>query len=188
MPEPVTTSPLLTDRLRLRAFRVEDAADLYAYLSDPRVYRFEPGAPLDQEGAQRTAQEFAADPNFWAVELLIESRVIGQIYFAQQEPSRLLTWELGYILSPAYQRQGYASEAAAALVDYGFRCLGVYRVIAHCNPQNLASWKLLEKLGFRREAHHLRDNFFHRDANGSPIWNDTYVYALLAEDRAVSPN
>ena len=117
-----------TTRLTLRAFSPADAQDLYEYLSEPTVYRFEPGAVIDLNQAQKMAVELCASPYFWAVELKSERKVIGQLYFQQSEPLHLQTWELGYILSPAYQRQGYASEAAGELLNYAFSSLEIHRV------------------------------------------------------------
>lgn len=179
---------LNTPRLTLRRFRPADAADLYAYLADPRTYRFEPGEPLDRAQASQRAAELAASPDFWAVELNVTGKVIGQLYLKQIEPLEHLTCELGYILHPAYQRQGYGSEAAAALVRQALTVGGMHRVVAHCNPENTASGRLLEKIGFHREALHRQDIFFRRDAAGAPLWTDTYVYALLAVEVARLPH
>lgn len=179
-------TPTDTPRLTLRRFRPADAADPYEYLADPETYRFEPGEPLDRvQAAQRTA-EMAASPDFWAVALRATGKVIGQLYLKQIEPPEHLTCELGYILSPAYQRQGYGAEAAAALVRQALTAGGMHRIVAHCNPENSASWRLLERIGFRREALHRQDIFFRRDAAGAPLWTDTYVYALLAAE-AIGP-
>ena len=56
---------------------------------------------------------------------------------------------------------------------------GVHRVYAECDPRNTASWKLLEKVGMRREAQLRQNIYFHADENGAPIWKDTYVYARI---------
>ncbi len=173
---------LNTPRLTLRRFRPSDAADLYEYLSDSEVYRSEPGDPLDHEQAGKRAAEMAESPHFWAVALRSTGKVIGQVYLEQIEPLEHLTCELGYILSPAYQHQGYGAEAAAALVRQALTGGAMHRIVAHCNPENIASWKLLEKIGFRREGLHQQDVFFRRDAAGAPLWTDTYVYALLSAE------
>lgn len=173
---------ILTPRLLVRAFQPEDAEDLYEYLSNDEIYRFEPGEPVDRQQAQNLAVEMSTSPDFWAVELQTEQKVIGQIYFQQREPHHLMTWELGYIMSPRYQRQGYGSEAVLALLRSGFAAAGIHRVVAHCNPENIASWKLLEKIGFRREGLLKKEVFFRKDANGEPLWTDTFVYAMLAEE------
>jgi RimJ/RimL family protein N-acetyltransferase len=171
---------LTTARLAIRRFRPEDAADLFEYLSDPEIYRFEPGEPINRAQAEQRARDMASAPDFWAIELAAAGKVIGQLYFDQIEPAERLTCELGYILNPAYQRQGYGSEAAGALVQHALTAGGMHRVVAHCNPENTASWKLLEKIGFRREGLLHRNVFFRRDAAGEPLWTDTYVYARLA--------
>ncbi len=173
---------MYTTRLLLRRFRPDDADDLYEYLSDPRTYRFEPGEPLGRAQASQRATEMTASSAFWAVALRDTDKVIGQIYLKQIEPPEHLTCELGYILSPAYQRQGYGAEAAAGLVRQALTAGGMHRVVAHCNPENIASWRLLERIGFRREALHRQDIFFRRDTAGAPLWTDTYVYALLAAE------
>jgi ribosomal-protein-alanine N-acetyltransferase len=180
-------TPLNTPRLTLRRFRPADAADLYEYLADPRTYRFEPAEPLDRVQADLRAAEMAASPHFWAGELRSTGKVIGQIYLKQVEPAEHLTCELGYVLNPAYQRQGYGAEAAAALVRQALTAGGMHRIVAHCNPENTASWQLLEKIGFRREGLLRQDVFFRRDAAGAPLWTDTYVYALLAAEVARLP-
>ncbi len=182
MSQAVNNLVLATARLRLRAFWPEDAEALYEYLSDPAIYRFEPGEPLDRSQAAQRAQVLATAPDFWAVELLAENKVIGQLYFSPVGPPELATWELGYILNPRYQRQGYASEAAAALLRYGFSALGIHRVTAYCSPENVASWKLLEKVGFRREGLLKCNIFFRRDAAGAPLWLDSYAYAILTDE------
>ena len=56
---------------------------------------------------------------------------------------------------------------------------GVHRIFAECDPCNLNSWKLLERLGFEREAHYKQNVYFWKDDNDNPIWKDTFVYAIL---------
>lgn len=170
-----------TQRLVIRAFSMEDAQDLYEYLSDPQVFQFEPGEPINQEQAQSYALDMAINSDFWAIELRSEHKVIGQLSFNQLEPKKLMTWELGYILSPRYQRMGFTSEAASALVQYGFEQLMAHRVVAYCNPGNIASWKLLEKIGFRREGLLRKNIYFRKDEAGNPLWWDSYAYARLEE-------
>jgi ribosomal-protein-alanine N-acetyltransferase len=57
-------------------------------------------------------------------------------------------------------------------------------VVAHCNPENIASWRVMEKIGMRREGYFHKNIFFSRDADGTPIWLDTYEYAILKEAMA----
>ena len=177
----IITKPIQTERLTIRRFKETDAKDLYEYLSDPQIYQYEPGEPITLEQAQTYAFDMANNEHFWAVELKSEKKVIGQLYFCQQEPKHLLTWELGYIMSPLYQKQGYGSEAASALVKFGFEQLSIHRVVAHCNPANDASWRLLEKIGFRREGLLSKNVYFRKDEAGNPLWWDSFAYARLEE-------
>ena len=87
---------------------------------------------------------------------------------------------MGYIINANFQRKGYAAEVLVAVIRQAFRT-GVHRIYAECDPQNERSWRLLEKVGFKREAHFRKNLYFHQDSEGNPIWKDTYVYALLNE-------
>lgn len=171
-----------TQRLTIRPFAAADAADLHAYLSDPEAYRFEPGEPVTLAEAEELARERAAGTDFWAIELTAAGTMIGHLFFAQAGPAEWRTWELGYIVSPAFQRQGYATEAAAALLRWAFAQRPIHRVVAHCNPDNPASWRLLERVGLRREALLRKNVFFRRGSDGAEAWTDTYMYAMLGEE------
>ena len=87
------------------------------------------------------------------------------------------TYELGWVIAPAYQRHGYASEAAQALRDYCFANLNAHRVIATCQPDNPASYRVMEKIGLRREGH-----FRQCIQRSETEWWDEYFYALLRDE------
>ena len=112
------------------------------------------------------------------MELKESGKVIGNIYYGARD---FQAREVGYIVNKNYQRKGYASEALKAVLAQGF-ANGLHRAYAACDPRNECSWALLEKCGFRREALLRQNIFFHMDENGKPQWQDTYVYALLAEE------
>jgi [ribosomal protein S5]-alanine N-acetyltransferase len=185
--QPETRLPIHTERLIIRPFRATDADDLYEYLSDPQTYVYEPGESITSSLASAVAADMATSPDFWAIEVAVTGKQIGQIYLKQVEPYELMTCELGYILNPRYQRQGFAAEAIAALVAYAFSERSMHRIYAHCNPENVASWKLLERIGFRREGLLRQNIFFRRDATGAPLWTDTFVYARLADESQTTP-
>ena len=168
-----------TKRLLLRPFTAADGEDLYSYLSDPEVVRFEPYDVFTKADAEKEAARRAGDPNFFAVVLKKTGHVIGNLYFA---PSEYEKYEFGYVLSRAYWKNGYATEAADALLRDAFAQKKLHRVEAYCHPDNVNSWHLLERLGFKREAHLRRDIWFRKDEAGAPIWQDTYIYGLLEED------
>ena len=104
--------------------------------------------------------------------------MIGNIYCGARD---FAAKEVGYIINKNYQRHGYALEALSAVVRSAFR-EGAHRVYAECDPRNTASWKLLERLGFRREAQLRQNIYFRKDADGAPIWKDTCIYAILESE------
>lgn len=173
---------LITERLLIRRFLPEDGKDLWAYLSREEVVRFEPYGVFDEEASRQGALRRAGDPAFLAVCLRETGQLIGNLYFSRHEPETFGTWEIGYVFHPAFGGRGYATEAAGALVAHGFREMGIRRIVAECNTENVASWRLLERLGMRREGHYRKVAYFKADADGSPRWFDAYAYAMLNEE------
>lgn len=171
---------LKADRLIVRNFRAEDWQDLYDYLSLAEVLTYEPDEVSDEAECRELALKRAGGDRFLAVEL--KGKMIGHLYFAPTGPAEFGTWELGYIFNPKFYGCGYATEACRALIGHAFAEKEAHRVVAMCNPENSASWRLLERLGMRREGHHVQKAFFRRDANGQPIWHDAYTYAVLARE------
>lgn len=170
-----------TDRLTVRRFRASDGAGLHAYLSRPEAVRYEPYPVQSEADCRALAAGRAQDPAFWAVCSRRSGALVGNLYLSLREPASWRTWELGYVFHPDHWGQGYATEAASALVS---RCFagGAHRVVARCNPENRASWRLLQRLGLRREGHELRCASFAADGAGQPVWHDGYLYAVLAEE------
>ncbi len=165
-----------TQRLRLRAFQPNDWQAVYDYTSDPEVMMYIPEGIFTPE----QAQAFVADnrgEHARAVAVLLKTadRLIGHMmfhpWFAPQ------TYEIGWVFHRASHGHGYATEAAEALLRYGFEALHLHRIIATCQPQNVASCRVAEKLGLRREGHF-------RKCIRSPEnqWWDEYFYALLEEE------
>lgn len=175
---------MLTDRLRLRQFLPSDWEDLLEYLSIPEVVRYEPYGVYTKEECINEAKERHEEINnrFWAVCLQDSHKMIGHVYFAQAEPEEFRTWEIGYVFNPAFYGQGYATEACKRILQHGFQDKNAHRIVAGANVKNEASWKVLERLHMRREAHMLQNIFFKRTPDGDPIWNDSYRYAILSTE------
>lgn len=167
-----------TKWLILRPFEESDYDDLFEFLSQLEKDEFEgyPGITYEN-GKDHLAYRIGSD-EFYAIELKGTGKVIGNIYCGKRD---FEAREVGYIINKQYQRFGYAGEALSAVVDCAFRA-GAHRLYAECDPRNIPSWKLLERVGFRRKAHFRQNIFFHKDENGAPIWKDTFVYAIIAED------
>lgn len=167
---------IVTDRLIIRKFEASDWQDLYEYLSDEEVVKFEPNDVYTENQAIEEAIRRSNNESFYAVCLKKDEKLIGNLYLDKGEFD---TFELGYVFNRQYQGQGYATEGANALIDYAFEYLGARRIIAMCNPMNERSWKLLERLHLRREGLLRQNVYFKTDINGDPIWLDTYEYAVL---------
>ena len=85
---------------------------------------------------------------------------------------------LGYLLDPEHHGLGYATEMVRAALDLAFGELGLRRVTAGCFAGNVGSWRVMEKVGMRREQHGIRDSW-HAELG----WVDGYTYAVLADER-----
>ena len=173
---------LETERLILRKFSCDDWKDLHEYLSQETVVKYEPYDVYSEDKCKQEAVNRSQQDAFWAVCLKDNNKLICNVYFQQQEPKEFLTWEIGYVFNPLYYGNGYAAESCKKILSYGFQQLNAYRIIAMCNPENTASWKLLERLNMRREGHLRKNIFFKYDEKRKPIWNDTYEYAVLADE------
>jgi RimJ/RimL family protein N-acetyltransferase len=173
---------LETPRLILRAFEERDVAPFTAYRSDPEVARFQGWqAPFPPDEAARFVTEMIQArpgiPGVWyqaAIELRSEGKIIGDCAFCVSADGRQA--EIGYTLARAHQRQGYAGEALARLLDYLFSDLNLHRVHANIDPQNIPSARLLKRLGFRVEGLFVESLWF----KGG--WADEEWYALLQRE------
>ncbi|HXX20747.1 MAG TPA: GNAT family protein [Candidatus Acidoferrum sp.] len=174
--------PIETERLLLREFRAEDEQDIHAYASDPEVVRLMIWGPNSLETTQTFLAGVLKEQERWprpavslAIELKSERRVIGGIDLrVKDEKNRAAN--IGYVLARAHWGQGYMVEAGRAVLDAAFRHVGLHRVWATCDSRNSASYRVMEKLGMRREAH------FRKDVMEKGEWRDSYLYAILADD------
>jgi RimJ/RimL family protein N-acetyltransferase len=180
------TWPVTTERLSFRPAEKTDAAAFHAYRRLPEVSEWLPRLSIDEA---TVAERFDED-DFRSRTLVVEvdGRVVGDLFldpsecWAQTEvkdSENTSQAEIGWALDPAYQGRGLALEAVTRLVELCFTDLGMRRVYATCFADNTGSWRLMEKLGMRREAHTVKDAL-HRDRG----WVDGYTYALLADEWA----
>ena len=172
----LTTSAFVeTERLILRRFRESDLPDLHEYLSDPEVVAFEPYKAMNMNELRENLAWRISTEEMIAVELKANGKLIGNVYQGKRDFDSL---EIGFVFNSKYQHHGYARESCEKLIDLAFAA-GVHRIYAECDPENQNSWRLLGRLGFSKEAHLRQNVYFWKDAEGNPIWKDTYVYALL---------
>lgn len=167
-----------TLRLHLRSFREEDWQAVHVYATDPEVVRYVPGELSSEEETHAAIRSWMNGHNDnpphydFAVTARPRDFVIGWCCM-QISSSDQRIGELMYVLNREFWGKGYASEAARAIVNYGFSELKLHRIFATCRPENVNSWRLLEKLGMQREGL-LRDNTWIRGS-----WYNSYLYAII---------
>lgn len=173
---------LTTARLVLRDFRKDDWEAVHEYGTDLEVVRFMPWGPNTEsdtkEFVKRSLASQREDPrrNFeFAVTLTDSERLIGGAGIRVSAPADRGA-DMGYCLHRDFWGQGYATEAAAAIVGFGFGTLGLHRIFATCDVGNEASARVLEKVGMRREAQFMQDNMIRGE------WRDSYLYAILEDE------
>lgn len=164
-----------TEKLIIRNFKLTDKEDLCEYMLQRVDEEFEGYPDFTKEKGDEEIKFRSQSDEFFAIELKENHKVIGNIYLGHRDFN---SRELGYVLNKEYIGKGYGTEASKAVIDYFFK-KGVHRIFAECAPQNPASWKVMEKIGLKREAHFIKNVSFHNDCNGNPIYWDTYVYAIL---------
>lgn len=186
---PVLKQTLRSERLTLRPASAADAEATWKYRRLSEVGHWLTETPTELEPYRATF----IDPARLATTIVVEldGALIGDFMlrvedaWAQTEVAELARGtqaELGWVLDPAATGHGYATEAVRALIGYCFEQLGLRRVVANCFLDNVASWRLMERVGMRRELHAVRESL-HRSGE----WLDTVGYAVLAEEWAAIP-
>ncbi len=169
-----------TGRLVLREFTMDDYEAAHAYASDPRVVEymsFGPNTPEDTNRfLERAIEKQRQSPRTgYTLALTIGGELIGGCGLTITD-AKLGEGEIGYCMRPEHWGRGIGTEAAGALIGFGFRELGLHRIIAKCDPMNVASWRVMEKNGMRREGR-LRENVEIRGER-----RDSLLYSILRHE------
>ena len=189
MPAVEQTSPehalvIVTDRLVLRDFVASDLNAMLAYQSDPRYLRYYEQARAERiaEDAHKLLQLFLdaqeKQPRIafqLAMTLRENGRLIGNAGVRKESPEAT-EGDVGCELAPDYWSRGYATEATSAMLAFGFEQLGLHRISASTMASNVGAWRVLEKLGMKREGE-LRETTLL--AGG---WANSVIYAILEQE------
>jgi len=172
-----------TNRLHIRPVDINDKASMFNYRSDSETNKYLSLIPqtVDDvaEFISNSSKEFDVSGTWFQLAIVekVSTKMIGDIgihFLASNNESKQV--EIGYTLSKEYRGKGYATEALSAIIDYLFNTLNKHRITASIDPTNQSSIKLVERLGFRKEAHFKESLFFHGE------WVDDVIYALLEKE------
>jgi RimJ/RimL family protein N-acetyltransferase len=191
----LTESPISTERLVLRPLEASDAPDVFEYQRIPEVLRYLPWPERDRaEAYEHTAKRSAGrvlegDGDFFVLAMTLpgepsvedsaRDRVIGDM-MVRVSSAKHAQLELGWVVHPDFQGKGYAREAARAIRDFAFETLHPHRIQAFLDARNAASAGLCERLGMRREATILEEQY------NDGEWQDTALYGLLRREWAAA--
>lgn len=172
-----------TERLILRPFAPNDWQDLYEYEAHPETLKFvTTDWKCTEDDAKSLAEQWSKNESTWAVCLKDVGKVIGHVDIRPEYEKRFCVYEIGYIFSPMYHGKGYATEAVRRIIRHGFEDLHAHRIISDSFPEHTASWRLLERLGLRREAHFVKSWPFGTSPDGQTNWMDVYFYGILKSE------
>lgn len=170
---------LCTERLRLREFTADDWRAVYAYQNDPRYLEFYEWEHRPEYDAKALVQMFVGQQHEsprtkfqWAIVLATTNQLIGNVGIRKRSVKTVQA-DMGYEIDPRLWSNGYATEAAEAVLQFGFEQLRLHRIWAQAIASNANSTHVLEKLGMRQEGH-LRENEFFKGR----FW-DTVIYGIL---------
>lgn len=177
--------PFDTKRLTIDWFRQDDFSDFMAIEKSPEQHRFnsESFNPRTEQQIMSYISELSSvDPTSpslplrLAVRLRDTSGLVGFIGFKNGTLAAQGSVEVFYSIHHSYWNRGFGTEALAATIEFGFRCVGLHRIFAGCDIDNVASKTILEKVGMRFETRWRKD----RLRNGR--WTDGLGFAILEED------
>jgi RimJ/RimL family protein N-acetyltransferase len=174
--------PITTARLVIRRLAGRDWQDLLELMSDEEFFRYQDGAPLDEDAVLRWLE---SDPHvklttpdqtlFLGIEVQDGGKLIGYISLNFTDLQRLqVTFSIS--LNRKFQRQGFAREALVALLTFCFEGLKLHRIAGWCDSRNTAACRLLDTAGLRREGEFIQSRWLHGE------WANSLWYALLREE------
>ena len=172
---------LETKRLLIRPISLDDMELIFEYRRDKETNKYQGWIPETLDDVEVFIEKVSKkidEPETWFQFVIIEKesqKLIGDlgVHFIGSENKQT---EIGCTLDKHFQNKGYATEALNALIDYLFNTLNKHRIIASIDPGNKGSIRLVERIGFRKEAHFVESLFVNGD------WVDDLIYAILGKE------
>jgi len=178
---------LESERLIYRKFKQEDFPIFFDWLSNPENRKYQMGEAKSELETRNdlnwiisTSEKEECDYFEFAIVLKSNRSLIG----SGCTINILDNPEVGWTVHRNYWRQGYGTEIGKTMLKFGFETLNLRRIIAGCNAKNQGSYKIMEKIGMRREAHFIKA----QQGNGALNyeWCDRFQYAMLKEEWTVA--
>jgi ribosomal-protein-alanine N-acetyltransferase len=175
-----------TERLQIRELTMSYVLDYHEWLSDPQVMKYVNGFEMSKSienttqklsEAIQSASEIPRVMYFLAIVLKESQKLIGSVggtVIKKGQEGGIM--EIGYFLNRKYWKQGFASEATKAFVDYCFMNIDVHKITASCDTEHIQSQKVMLSCGMKKEAE-LRQS---RYQNG--VWKDVVSYAIIKDN------
>ena len=179
--EKVANFGLSTERLNIRLFNQGDEANEFKQQQDPEVMKYIREPQTDEqvrEYMKKLLSPFTGEDGVWngfCVERKSDGQSLGGISF-RYESFDFAIVEIGYRFDKDFYGHGYATEAVDALLGWLFNDIGIHKAVAKCDPENIASYKIMEKLGMQKEAL-LRQHYKMGD-----VYTDELIYGLLSDE------
>ncbi len=172
---------LETERLIIRPITLDDKNEIFEYRGDKETNKYQGWIPEKIDDVVTFIEKIAKqidEPDTWFQLVIIEKqaqKIIGDLglHFLDSENKQV---EIGCTLDKAFHHRGYATESIKKVIDYLFMELNKHRIVTSIDPDNKNSIRLVEKIGFRKEAHFIESLFI----NGK--WVDELIYALIEKD------
>ena len=172
---------LETKRIIIRPITLADKNEIFEYRSDTETNKYQGWIPKTIHDVEIFIGKISTkfnEPDTWFQLVIIEKKtqkIIGDlgIHFFDSDNKQV---EIGCTLNNDFQNKGYATESTKIVIDYLFKRLNKHRIITSIDPNNINSIRLVERIGFRKEAHFIKSLL----VNGK--WVDDLIYALIEKD------
>lgn len=168
--------------ISLREFQLDDWKDVHEYASQERACTYQPWGPNSEDQTRAFVGKIIEDAKeelrtrfVFAVTIEDDTKVIGAGEINVRDLGNR-RGEIAYIINPQYWGNGCATEVARLLLQFGFSQLKLHRIFATCDPRNITSSKVLEKIGMKYEGR-MRECLLIRDG-----WRDSFLYSILEDE------
>jgi len=170
-----------TERLSIRNLEIKDLNDFHSYRSNPEITKYQGFDVFTLQEARdfidTQKDKLFGKPGEWVqygIEDKISKKLIGDCAIKLYHDDRIA--EIGITISDKHQKNGFAKEVLLSIMDYLFAVRNIHRIVETVDAENIASARLMESIGFRKEGHFVENIFF------KGKWGSEFQYAMLKSE------